>query len=111
MVDGLREKLVEGLGELQPEAVDQVAECRLDRLGQHLLGLNAECADVAVGLEEVQKLGAVGHPKGQDPRVGVLLLDDAVYQVRDVVQEDGQLVGALRGLQLRAVVCGGSISG
>jgi len=48
VVDVFGEKLVEGLGEFQSEAVDQVAESRLHGLGQNLLSLNAEGADVTI---------------------------------------------------------------
>lgn len=87
VVDVLRQKLVQRLRQLHVEDRHQVAERRLDALGQHLLGLDAERRDVPVGLEEVQKLGTVGHPKGQNFGIGVLLLNDVLDQVGNVMKE------------------------
>lgn len=87
VVDVLRQKLVQRLRQLNVENRHQIAECGLHALGQHLLCLDAEGRNVPVGFEEVQKLRTVGHPKGQDFGIGVLLLNDVLDQIGNVMKE------------------------
>lgn len=93
------------------ENFHEIMERGLDALGEHVLSLHAEGRDVAVGLQEVQELAAVGHPEREDLRVLVLLLDRVVNKIGHVMQEHRQLVGPLRRLQVGAVVGGSTVSG
>ena len=54
------------------QAEDELLEGQVDRLGQDVLRLQRERSHVAVGLEEVQQLGRVGHPERQPGRVGLV---------------------------------------
>ena len=56
---------------------------------------------MSVGLEEVEELGGVGHPEGQDGRVPAVLLDGGEDSFADSVQHVGQPDGSLLGDQLR----------
>ena len=73
----------------------------MDGFGQHVLSLVAERGDVSVGLEEVEELGGVGHPEGQDGGVTAVLLDGGEDSLADSVQHVGQPDGSLLGDQLR----------
>lgn len=110
MIDGLREKLIECLRQLEAKAIDQITKRCLHRLGEHLLRLHTECANVTIRFEEMQKLRAVCHPEGKYPGICVLFLHNTIHQIRHMMQEDGQFVSALCGLQLWTVVRGGAVS-
>lgn len=110
MIDGLGEKLIECLRQLEAKTIDQITKCCLYRFGEHLLRLYTERAYVTIRFEKMQKLRTVCHPKGKYPRICVLLLHNAIHQIRHMMQEDGQFVSTLRGLQLWTVVRGGTVS-
>ena len=65
---------------------DQVLEGQVDGLGQEVLGRVGKGSNVSVGLEEVEDLGGVGHPKCEIPGIALVRLDDAVDLISDVVQ-------------------------
>lgn len=89
MINRLREKLIQSLRQLQAKAIDQITKCRLHRLGEHLLCLYAKGANVTIRFEEMQKLRTVCHPKGEYARICVLLLDNAIDQIRHMMQKYG----------------------